>query len=204
MLAEACCENFDLRLEVDEENPDEFQSVEIGVNTLLQDLANARARNAAQLVEITHQGQVLQQRQADLLALSAPITVVWPKVLSMPIIGSLDAARAGFITETLLERIVCERATHAILDVTGVGVMDAATAQALIRLANATRMLGASCLLTGLSAEMARILVTLDQDFSCLRTLPRLADALVVVFAERGMQLVSQPKPASVANRPSK
>lgn len=195
VLAQACCENFEPRLEIAEDVPDEFQSVEIGVNTLLQDLASAKQRNAAHLEQISRQGQMLQQRQGELLSLSAPISLIWPQVLLMPIIGNLDSERATIITETLLLRIVQERATHAILDATGVGKMDAATAQAVLRLSSAIGLLGATCLLTGLSAEMARVVVQLNQDFSRLRTLPRMFDALEVVFAERGIRLESRPRP---------
>ena len=181
-LANACCGNFDYHLSVAEEEEDVFQSVEIGFNTLLNDLAAAKANQDAQLTALTEQAQQLQESQRQLVALAAPITLVWPQVVLMPIIGVLDVDRARLMTEALLQRIMHERARIALLDLTGVARVDLATAQSLLRLAASVRLLGSDCIFTGLSHETARSLAELPHELG-LRTLPTLADALVRIVA---------------------
>lgn len=181
-LANACCGNFDYQLSVAEEEEDLFQSVEIGFNTLLNDLAAAKANQDAQLAALTEQAQQLQENQRQLVALAAPITLVWPQVVLMPIIGVLDVERSRLMAEALLQRIMHERAKIALIDLTGVGRVDLATAQSLLRLAASVRLLGSDCIFTGLSHETAKSLAQLPQELA-LRTLPSLADALMRITA---------------------
>jgi len=183
-LANACCGNFDYLLSVADEEEDLFQSVEIGINTLLNDLAAAKVNQQAQLAALSEQAQQLRESQRQLTALSAPITLLWPQVLLMPVIGVLDAERAALMTEALLVRIVQERARIALVDLTGAGQIDVPAAQCLLRLANSVRLIGADCVFTGLRAETARSLVELRQELG-FHTLPTLAAALMQITARQ-------------------
>lgn len=181
-LANACCGNFDFQLNVSDEEEDLFQSVEIGFNTLLKDLAQSKASQEQQLAALSEQAAQLRDSQHQLIALSAPIALVWPQVVLMPIIGVVNIDRAQLMTEALLLQIVQQRAKFALVDLTGVGLVDMASTQFLVRLARSAKLLGAECIFTGLSAATAKALVELRQELG-IRTSPTLADALMRITA---------------------
>jgi rsbT co-antagonist protein RsbR len=158
---------------------DLFLEVEVGVNYLLDELILRRDHSQAQAQQITKQTAALVE------ALSTPIIVVWPGVLALPLIGRLDVARATNISSTLLDRVVSDRASHVILDLTGVETIEASTIAALLRMVRAIGLLGAKCLITGLQPNGARQIVELSADISQLRTVARMSDALARVLAEK-------------------
>lgn len=201
-LAQATLGNYDARVEVDE-NTDEFLELEVALNILLDELALTRAQGLTQEQQIQQQAALLAQQHRELLrALSTPIIVVSPGVLALPIIGAVEAERAAQMSESMLARVVSERASHVILDLTGAGAIESETARSLLRMASAVRMLGARCLLTGISAEMARTLVQLDFDTADVQVLPQLSDALLRVFADKGQRLRSSaPAPDTTRGR---
>lgn len=162
-----------------EEIDDEFVEVEVGVNYLLDELALRQAQNEEQTSQIAAQTAALVE------ALSTPIIVVWPGVLALPLIGRLDVARATSISSTLLDRVASDRATHVILDLTGLETIEASTIVALLRMVRAIGLLGARCFITGMHPHGARQIVELGADTHQLRTLARVSDALARVLAEK-------------------
>nr|WP_276603564.1 STAS domain-containing protein [Nannocystis pusilla] len=96
----------------------------------------------------------------------------------MPIVGTLDGARADQVIEVLLAGCAARKARHAILDVTGVPHADTAVAAALLRAAAAVRLLGVEPILTGIRPEVARTLVGLDVDLRGVVTLPTLQEGI--------------------------
>ena len=123
----------------------------------------AEERTALQL-------QVIAAQRATLRELSTPLIPIAEGVLAMPLIGTIDAARAEQILQSLLDGVSAQRARVAILDITGVRVVDAQVASALINAAHAVRLLGAHVILTGIRAEVAQALVQLGADLSDLTT----------------------------------
>lgn len=89
-------------------------------------------------------------------------------ILLVPLVGALDAERAEHVTATLLARIATAGAEVVILDVTGVSAMDPAVADRLLSAGRAARLLGATPIVSGLSAEMARGAIALGVDLSTL------------------------------------
>ena len=128
------------------------------------------------------QQQVIEELSTPLLPLAAG-------VLAMPLIGAIDAARASLIMETLLEGVVQQRARVVILDLTGVRMVDSRAAQGLMQAARAAHMLGAESILTGISAELASVLVDLDVDLRGLVTLGSLRSGV-----EYAMQRARGPR----------
>src|SRR5262249_22981605 len=126
--------------------------------------------------------------------LATPIIVVWKGVLALPVIGAVDTERSGDMMDALLNRVVSEQATHVVIDITGVSVLDTRTADHFIRMSKAVRLLGASCFLTGISPPIAQTLAQLSVDTSSVRTVQRLSDALREVFQDLA---VSAAKPAA-------
>jgi rsbT co-antagonist protein RsbR len=116
------------------------------------------------------QQEIIAAQQAALRELSTPLIPILEGVVAMPLIGAIDSARAQQIMETLLEGIGEKRARIAILDITGVRVVDTQVANALIRTAQAAQLLGARVILTGITPEVAQTLVQLGIDLSSVTT----------------------------------
>jgi PAS domain S-box-containing protein len=134
------------------------------------------ARDRTALIEAERQRHELQEKvieaqRAALRELRTPLMPIAQGVIVMPLIGVIDAARAREVMERLLEGIVKQRAHTAILDVTGVAVVDMHVASALLQAARAARLLGSALILTGIGPEMARALVELQADMSGIVTL---------------------------------
>lgn len=103
-------------------------------------------------------------QEATLRALSTPLLPIARGVVVMPLVGAINEKRAEQVLEILLQGIVAHRASMVILDVTGVLVVDAQVAGALVMAARAVRLLGAQVVLTGIQPTTARTLVELGAD----------------------------------------
>lgn len=195
VIARAAAGDLLARVPTEEEGQEQILELEYGVNTLLEEVSKARADSEAQQQEIArHTAKLLEQQQELMRLLSTPVIAVWPGVLALPIIGEVGPERAATMTESVLAHVVTARATHIILDLTGMTVAELATTQSLLRLAQAVQLLGARCLLTGVSPHLARSLIETSSDLSGVASLPTLADAIAHVLRERGVQLVTKKK----------
>jgi rsbT co-antagonist protein RsbR len=116
------------------------------------------------------QQQIIEVQRAALQELSAPLLPISESVLVLPLIGSIDSRRAQQVMETLLEGVATYRADVAIVDITGVQVVDTQVANALIQAAQAVQLLGAQVVLTGIGPTMAQTLVSLGADLSSIVT----------------------------------
>jgi anti-anti-sigma regulatory factor len=111
-------------------------------------------------------------------AMSAPVLRLGPDVVALPLIGKVDRARAEVLMGKLLDEIRDRSVRHAILDLTGVADIDAETADHLLRILAAARLLGAEVMVTGMRGEVARTLVGLDFDPTRLVALGTVEEAL--------------------------
>jgi PAS domain S-box-containing protein len=122
--------------------------------------------------------QALHLQQEAIVALSAPVIKVWDGVLALPVIGTVDRARALQMMEKLLHEIVKNEALFTILDLTGVEVVDAETATHLLSIVRAANLLGSRCVVSGVSTLTAQTMVDLDIEIEQLVTFATLQDAL--------------------------
>ncbi|RRR65937.1 MAG: PAS domain S-box protein [Candidatus Viridilinea halotolerans] len=110
------------------------------------------------------QAQIIEAQQHALRELSTPLLPLSNKVVLMPIIGAIDSRRASQIMETLLQGVAEHNAEIAIVDITGVQVVDTQVANAFIQAARAVQLLGAQVVITGIRPEVAQTLVQLGVD----------------------------------------
>ena len=129
-----------------------------------------RIANTVAVGFVEERERVIRQQQQALLQLSTPVLQVRDRLLILPILGILDAPRARQLTEQLLRGIRRHRAKVVVLDVTGVPEIDSAVANTLVQTVDASRLMGASVIITGLSAEIAQTLVTVGVDLSKVNT----------------------------------
>ncbi|UQA55337.1 STAS domain-containing protein [Polyangium aurulentum] len=116
------------------------------------------------------QAKLIEAQRAELLALSTPLIPIADEVIAMPLIGQIDAQRAGQILEALLGGVVDNGARVAILDITGVRTVDTEATNAIVDASKAVRLLGAEVVLTGIGPEVARALVELGSDLGGIVT----------------------------------
>jgi rsbT co-antagonist protein RsbR len=128
------------------------------------------------------QQEIIQAQETRLQELSTPLLPLTSGVLAMPLIGTIDAVRVEQILSTLLEGVVTYQAHTVLLDITGVQVVDTQIAQALMRTAQAVRLLGARIILTGISPSIAQTLVHLGVDLSEIMTRSTLQEGIAQVL----------------------
>ncbi len=122
--------------------------------------------------------ETLQRHQAALRELSTPVIRVHDRILLLPLVGAIDSVRAQQIMDTVLLRVVEEKARCIILDIAGVPVVDTKVADNLVKTTAAVRLLGTQTILTGISAQVARTIVQLGVDISTMHTRSRLQDGI--------------------------
>ena len=114
--------------------------------------------------------RIIRQQQDSLRELSTPVLQVRERLLILPIIGVLDTARAHQLTDQLLHAIRTHRARVVVIDITGVPDVDEAVADDLVKTVDASRLMGAGVIITGLSSEIAQTLVTIGVDLGKMNT----------------------------------
>ncbi len=129
-----------------------------------------RKRAEQAVSQAVSQEETIRAQQAMLAELSTPLIPISEDVMVMPLIGAVDSTRAQQVIENLLEGISGSGARVAILDITGVPVVDTQVANALIRAAQAVKLLGAQVVLTGIRPEVAQTLVGLGTDLGGIVT----------------------------------
>jgi rsbT co-antagonist protein RsbR len=140
--------------------------------------------------------RTIGEQQEAIRELSTPALQVRDRLLILPIIGVLDAGRARQLTEGLLSSIRSARAKVVILDITGVPSVDTIVANHLIQTVEASRLMGASVIVTGLSAEVAQTLVTLGVDLTKLNAIGDLQGGIEVAERMLGYVVVRSTDPA--------
>lgn len=170
---------------------DEFSELETAFTIFIEELAEAKRqlREALQSAEVANRelaGKLatIEMQQAAIRELSTPIIEVWSGVLCLPVVGIVDSQRSAEMTEALLETIVAKQARTAIVDITGIDVMDTKTADHFIKMAKAVRLLGADCIISGINPGIAQTLTHIGVDLTGVRTLRSLRDALQVHLRE--------------------
>jgi PAS domain S-box-containing protein len=129
-----------------------------GISTDITELKRSEAERARL------QEELLSAHKEALRELSTPIIPITDQLVVMPLIGPIDSGRAKDVHRKLVEGIVEFQATHAILDLTGVSVVDTVVASSLIKVVQSARLLGAEVLLTGIKPRVAQVMVQLGVD----------------------------------------
>jgi rsbT co-antagonist protein RsbR len=137
-----------------------------------------RIANTVGVSFVQERERIIRQQQEAIRELSTPVLQVRERLLILPIIGVLDSQRARQLTEQLLRGIRANRAKVVVVDITGVPDVDEAVANHLVQTVDASRLMGASVIITGLSPEIAQTLVTIGVDLSKMNTIGDLQGGL--------------------------
>ena len=131
------------------------------------------------------EGLIADQAE-QLLELSTPVVKLWDGVVAVPLVGTLDSARAQVVMERLLQTLVDTGSPYAIIDITGVPAVDTQVAQHILKTVVAARLMGADCIISGIRPQIAQTIVALGIEFGDIATKASLADALRYVLQVNG------------------
>jgi rsbT co-antagonist protein RsbR len=154
-----------------------------------------RIANTVAVSFVDERERVIRQQQDAIRELSTPVLPVRERLLILPIIGVLDSERARQLTEQLLAGIRKHRAKVVVIDITGAPEVDAAVANHLVQTVDASRLMGASVIITGLSPEIAQTLVTIGVDLSKMHTIGDLQGGLEEAERLLGYEVTKESGP---------
>jgi rsbT co-antagonist protein RsbR len=129
-----------------------------------------RIANTVAVGFVQERERIIREQQEAIRELSTPVLQVRERLLILPIIGVIDPHRARQLTEQLLRGIRMNRAKVVVIDITGVAAMDATVANHLVQTVEASRLLGATVIVTGLSPEIAQTIVNIGVDLGKMNT----------------------------------
>lgn len=161
---------------------DELQAAHDGLETHRLELERANERLTREIEEGRQRAGVIARQTRDILELSTPVMVVWRGIIVAPIIGTFDSMRTQLFMDTLLDAVSQKRARFALIDVTGVPVIDTQTGQHFIESITAVRLLGAEVILTGVRFAIAQTLVHLGINLSGIMKKLSLSQGLQVAL----------------------
>ncbi|MEU4155521.1 STAS domain-containing protein [Actinoplanes sp. NPDC026670] len=127
---------------------------------------------------------IIADQAEQLLELSTPVVKLWEGVVAVPLVGTLDSARAQVVMERLLQTLVDTGSPYAIIDITGVPAVDTQVAQHILKTVVAARLMGADCIISGIRPQIAQTIVALGIEFGDIATKASLADALRHVISQ--------------------
>jgi len=129
---------------------------------------------------------LLEARSEALLEQATPVTPIWEGILLLPLIGVLDSSRTHEIMSKTLSMISETRTKVFMLDISGVQTVDTAVANQLVKITQATRLMGCEAIISGISPEIAFTMVELGVSIGQIRTTATLRDAFEIALAMVG------------------
>jgi PAS domain S-box-containing protein len=142
--------------------------------------------------ELTKAMELLKEQQKAFMEVSVPVVKVWNRILLVPLIGVFDSQRAELLMEMLLTELENTQAKVAILDVSGIPIVDSLVAKHLIRTVSAVKLMGAECIVTGIRSRISQTIVQLGIDLSGITTRTALAEGLKVALDLTDQKVVSK------------
>jgi rsbT co-antagonist protein RsbR len=156
-----------------------------------------RIANTVGVSFVEQRERVIRDQQEAIRELSTPVLQVRERLLILPIIGVIDSQRARQLTEQLLRGIRTNRAKVVVVDITGVPAIDSAVANHLVQTVEASRLMGASVIVTGLSSESAQTLVTIGVDLSKVNAVGDLQGGIEEAERLLGYKVIEVKEPAA-------
>jgi rsbT co-antagonist protein RsbR len=176
--------DYTTRLKIDPNDTSPIAALYSGINDMIASLSVEQEKSRAYQAELEEKLATIEKQRATIRELSTPIMEVWDGVLCLPVVGIMDTARSAEMTTELLQAIVDKKTRCAIIDITGIDVMDTRTVDHFMRMARAVRLLGAECVLTGINPHIAQTVVHMGIDLANIVTHRTLHEALQQ-FVER-------------------
>jgi rsbT co-antagonist protein RsbR len=138
----------------------------------------------------TSRNTIIARQEREIMELSTPVVQLWPGIVALPLIGTLDSSRTQVVMEKLLKSLVDTGSSIAIIDITGVPTVDTLVAQHLLKTVSAARLMGAECFVSGIRPQIAQTIVHLGVSLPDVVTKANLADAFSLALRRIGMKVM--------------
>ncbi|MBX2840219.1 MAG: STAS domain-containing protein [Flammeovirgaceae bacterium] len=138
---------------------------------------------------IADREEIIRRQRKELLEASTPIIKLWDGILGVPIIGTVDSQRSQQIMDKLLNAINDTGFSIAIIDISGVSTLDTLTAQHILKTSAAARLMGATCIISGISPSIAQTIISLDIDLGVTKTKGTMSEAI-----QMALQIINNKK----------
>ncbi|WP_110113301.1 STAS domain-containing protein [Bacillus sp. CGMCC 1.16541] len=140
------------------------------------------------LLDVTKQAKREQEKEQIIEDLSLPLLKVWDEILALPIVGKLDHSRSTKLAEKALQECVKERARYFLIDLSSLKTMDDDSGHYINIIHEALRLIGTTCLIVGISADMAQSIVNLDYQW---KTFGNVRQGIAYILKEEGKTITS-------------
>jgi rsbT co-antagonist protein RsbR len=170
--------NYDVRLDLDLPDDHPLGALTIGINQMTHALATERQDSVRLQRELEQKLALIERQRVAMRELATPIIEVWEGVLCLPVVGVVDTVRSSEMTDSLLHAVVAKSIECAIVDITGIDVMDTRTADHFLRMSRAVHLLGARCMISGINPMIAQTMVHMGVEMSGIEFHRSLRDAL--------------------------
>jgi rsbT co-antagonist protein RsbR len=171
----------------DSDNP--LNTIAMGLNMLSEEL-EASVVSKSELSDKNKELEDLAQQQKNMISqMATPIAKLWEGILLMPLVGMMTVARVQETLQNMLKSISDAQAKVFILDISGVTVIDTFTANHFLKMAKATRLMGCTCILSGIGAQAAQTMVELGINVEEITTTGTMKDAIELSFRYTGFKL---------------
>lgn len=171
---------------------DPLSGIAMGLNMLAEEL-RASVVSKSELQEKNEElGRLAEEQRTMIEQMSTPISQLWEGILFLPLVGAMTAARVQDALKSILERIASTQAKVFILDISGVRLIDTFIANHFVRVAKATRLMGCTCILSGIAPQAAQTMVELGINTEDLTTTSTMNDAIALAFGYTGYQVAKK------------
>jgi rsbT co-antagonist protein RsbR len=160
----------------------------------------ARAASEAAHTKIAEQLAMIEAQRALISDMSVPILPLTESTLVLPLVGALDSGRIQQTQTRALNAIQASSARYLLLDVTGVPIIDTQVAKGLLRIVQATQLLGCKTVLVGIRPEVAQAVVGLGLDLSSVVTQSTLQSGVAYTLQQSEKSLRKPAAAAGIAN----
>ncbi|OZU90285.1 anti-anti-sigma factor [Virgibacillus indicus] len=112
-----------------------------------------------------YKDELIESQKQLVENLSVPIIPISSTVSILPLIGTIDNARARIIEEKILYEISEKRVQTLIMDLSGIAEMDVEVIQNFLKVLDGVAMMGCRTIVTGLRPDIVRNITALDISF---------------------------------------
>ncbi|MEK6266989.1 MAG: STAS domain-containing protein [Planococcus sp. (in: firmicutes)] len=116
------------------------------------------------LMDVTTQAAEQQKNEQLIKELSIPILNVWDKTIALPLIGAFDKSRTDHLIATVLMRCAEEKIEYVLIDLSGIKEFEDQIRHQIQMMTDTLDLIGATCILVGISPKLAMSIVQLDSN----------------------------------------